>query len=400
MDRRRFSGILFSGACALGLVGCADDPPPPGSGLAERTDEAVDRALRWLVSSQDADGAWRSRTYGALKDGFSLTPAVVKALVHADRPDARDAARKGARWLSTHDPKDVADRLIYPVYTASLIVMGLVRLDDDTLRPAKNAWVDELRRHQLAEGLGWTADDEAYGGWGYGVTPLKRPSRDTIQPPFDADLSSTLFAVGALRMAGAPDEDAAVMKARRFVFRCQNFADEPVRSDPEFDDGGFFFTPTRQLPNKAGVAGVDRHGRRRYRSYGSLTGDGVRALLRCGLSPTHSRVVAARRWLEDAFDVHRNPGAFDGARQSEQAASYYYWCWAAAHALRMLGRATFEQRGRTVRWGNEMASALVKRQREDGSWRNRFTLVKEDDPIIATTLATSAVALSRALLVD
>ena len=104
----------------------------------------------------------------------------------------------------------------------------------------------------------------------------------------------TLFAVGALRMAGTPDDDPAIRKALAFLSRCQNLTEEGPEGDPAFDDGGFFFTPTDPVRNKAGVAGNDRRGQVRYHSYGSATADGLRALLRCGLSPGDRRVVAAR----------------------------------------------------------------------------------------------------------
>jgi len=42
----------------------------------------------------------------------------------------------------------------------------------------------------------------------------------------------------------------------------RNFSDDPSRSDPRFDDGGFFFMPEDPVQNKAGIAGVDRFGRR------------------------------------------------------------------------------------------------------------------------------------------
>ena len=47
----------------------------------------------------------------------------------------------------------------------------------------------------------------------------------------DADLSSTLFAIGALRIAGVAAEDPAIRKALTFVERCQNVAeaDQPER---------------------------------------------------------------------------------------------------------------------------------------------------------------------------
>ena len=41
---------------------------------------------------------------------------------------------------------------------------------------------------------------------------------------------------------------------------------------------------------------------------------------------------------------------------------------------------------------------LVERQLPDGSWRNSYSFMKEDDPLIATTLAAAALANCRAAM--
>ena len=157
----------------------------------------------------------------------------------------------------------------------------LTRVELAGAHRARSLWLDALRSLQLTEELGWCPSDPAYGAWGDAISPSRKA--DTGRAA-DADISSTLFALGALRIAGTPADDAAVRKALGFVVRCQNFAEEQEAA-PTFDDGGFFFTPTDPVRNKAGVAGADRRGHERYHSYGSATADGLRALLRCGLTP-------------------------------------------------------------------------------------------------------------------
>src|SRR5262249_43324489 len=143
----------------------------------------------------------------------------------------------------------------------------------------------------------------------------------------DADLSSTLFALGALRVAGSSADEPAIARALLFVRRCQNLAEDGRDDDPAFDDGGFFLTPTDPVRNKAGTAGTDRSRRVRFHSYGSATADGLRALLRCGLAPGHRRVEAARRWLERNYSATTNPGVFAPARADERDATYFYYAW-------------------------------------------------------------------------
>ena len=66
--------------------------------LTERTawqreiDVALQRAAKGLIAAQSKDGAWRSETYGALRDGPSLTPTIATTLYYL--PQAGDAARR------------------------------------------------------------------------------------------------------------------------------------------------------------------------------------------------------------------------------------------------------------------------------------------------------------------
>lgn len=384
------------------VAACAPTSPPAREPtLEERIDAALERAGAFLRAAQDADGAWRSGVYGNLRSGAALTATVTKALLFSPAAGSEQAAAAGVDWLVAAAPGgEGAAPLGYPVYTSALAVMALSQpaaLARPGAAAARDAWLELLLDHQLDEELGWTPEDAAHGGWGYSLSPPRRPADVTggetrgASPAFDADLSSTVFALGALSLAGRGPDDPAVLSARGFVERCHNFD----RGDPRFDDGGFCFTPTGEHQNKAGVAGVDAAGRVRYRSYGAMTADGVRALLRCGLAPDHPRVVAAADWLRLHFEAARHPGRYEPAREVEREASYYYWCWSSAHAFRALGLRRWEGPDGSVDWTEALASELLRRQRPDGSWTNGFTMVKEDDPLVATPLAAAALGLCR-----
>jgi squalene-hopene/tetraprenyl-beta-curcumene cyclase len=359
---------------AVGLAGCGRSAP--GDDLLDRIDEACRSAARALIAAQSADGAWRSPTYGVFRDGLALTPAVLKAVVFGpDVPGADQARRRGAAYLASRirDDGSIDDGptgLVYPVYTAAASALALTRVPVAGGAKARDAWLSEVRRRQLDESLGWGPDDPAYGGWGYAIEASRKGN--TSAP--DADLSSTLFAVGALGVANRSGDGPALAKALRFVERCQNFAG---------GDGGFFFSPTDPVRNKAGAAGPGR-----FHSYGSATADGLRALLRCGLGIDHPRVVAARGWLARNFSAATNPGAFEPIREPEREATYYYYAWSFAHAARALGR------GHGLRL-DELARELIRRRRTDGTWANRFTASKEDDPLVATSFAAGALGLCR-----
>jgi hypothetical protein len=44
----------------------------------------------------------------------------------------------------------------------------------------------------------------------------------------------------------------------------------------------------------------------------------------------------------------------------------------------------------SLRWAEVLAEELIRRQQDDGLWINRFTDAREDDPFVATSLATAA----------
>lgn len=388
----RWRGILPLLIATPLVCACGKDPQTQSGGVQE----AIEKGLNYLVSKQNEDGAWRSEVYGSLKDGPSLTPMVLKCLTFGSGLNA-EVREKAAGYLRSMIPDGEAPfpRLELPVSTAALAVIALSRSPGEENQQAAAAWASHLRSWQLEEELGWNPEDIAYGGFGYSVTPPRKPPAGAeARLPFESDLCSTLFAVGALRLLGAPADDPAVRKALRFVQRCQNFPDERG-GDPLFDDGGFTTTPHRDDQNKAGTAGVDRHGTTRFHSYGSATADGLRLLVRCGLGPEHPRVVAARAWLERNFSATSHPGVYTEVREPDREAVYFYYCWSVAHAFRLLGVTEIEQDGKRLPWIRPLTEELLRRQGGDGSYRNRYTFVKEDDPLIATALAIAALAASR-----
>src|SRR5712692_5670073 len=139
---------------AQGCGGARSDSPRPQTsevsenfGSLERFDRALALAATYLVDRQDADGAWRSDTYGVFKDGPSLTPLVVDTLLRSGSSEACD---KGAAYLAALVKADGAidggpHGLSYPLYTSALAVRFLTRLDYEKYGPAREAWLAFLR---------------------------------------------------------------------------------------------------------------------------------------------------------------------------------------------------------------------------------------------------------------
>ncbi|MHC4981762.1 MAG: prenyltransferase/squalene oxidase repeat-containing protein [Planctomycetota bacterium] len=388
---------------AIAIVGC-------GAGNAEliaRIDQSLAQAGRFLISKQSPDGAWRSQTYGALRVGSALTPYVLSALYFMPQagPEARIAYRKGVDYLLGFVGPDGSlqaepRELLYPVYTAAM-ASRMVRLEEPSPRNlrAQRAWLDYLLARQLNEQLGWSPEDAEYGGWGFSLEPPRKPARGQLKEYFfESNLSATVFGVAAIISAKLPRDHPSYRQAVVFAMRCQNFPASPAESDERFDDGGFHFIPNDAAQNKAGIAGTDRLGRRRFHSYGTMTADGVRVLIRCGLPLDHPRVAAGRRWLERNFDAAHNPGTFQSDREVIRDATYYYWTWAAAHAFLALRLEQLDTPAGKVNWAQQLARELVRRQRPDGSWVNFYTDAKEDDPLVATPWAAAALAICREAL--
>lgn len=369
--------------------------------LLDRIDASLSSAVKFMVQKQSPDGTWRSSVYGFFADGSSLTPHVVTCLFFIPNagPDAQNAFKCGTQFLVSLVGEDgvVGDdlNLIYPVYTAaeSSRIIPKAGQTAETLR-AQAAYLAYLRSHQLNEALGWKPDDVEYGGWGYALTaPRKRPGSDFRGPWDFSNLSATLYGIATLRSAKVPTHDPSYKQALLFVQRCQNFTEDPAKTDPRFDDGGFIFSPATTIHNKGGVAGADSSGRTRYHSYGSMTADGYRALLACGLPPDHPRVRAAEQWLVRNFAADHNPGKFVPGNEDIRNSTFYYYCWSMTHAIMHFKDGKARRDIATA-----MADELLAHQRPDGTWSNRCTDAKEDDPLVATPFAASALAICRHII--
>ena len=173
------------------------------------------------------------------------------------------------------------------------------------------------------------------------------------------------------------DYDGTLREIERFP----GFPGEEGGSRIPFD-GGFFFSPVVLVANKAlwekPAGEIAAH----FRSYATATADGALALLAAGVPASDERVVAARRWLAEhaAVDPQGIP-----ANHPEP--------WVAA--LRFYHLAAFAEAASALAiegdWRARFAKRLAALQRPDGSFANDASpLMKEDDPILATTLALVA----------
>jgi len=329
--------LILTAACSVH----ADRPPT----------SAIERGCQYLWSQQAADGGWRSRTYGLLKSGQSLTPFVLNTVLQGCQAPAGGVDRALAflkRNTNSEGAVGKMDPLLYdyPNYATALTVQALGRAG----KPV-SPMIDWLLTQQFSEVHGWKRDDPAYGAWGMGGEPRVAPN------PGHVDLSMTRHVLQALAAAKVPSSDPAWARARVFVERCRN------------PDGGFYFSTVVLDANKAGQD-LDAQ----YRSYGTATADGILSLLALGDKPDSDRVKSAQRWLAEHDRPDGAPGFTGEAYQRWTLGLRFYYAAASAEA-----------RGAS----RLLVSSLESSQHLDGSWRNPEKLVKEDDPLIATAFAVS-----------
>lgn len=326
--------------------------------------DPVERARHYLLSQQGEDGGWHSQVYKDMGQGPELSPFVLKALSYSG---AIKEDLKGAQdYLSGQTPQ--TQGLIYPVYTSSGILLN--RLDKE------GKWREFLLSFQAQEKLGWTPKDLSYGGWSYAMQPPVKAKDGPIPTLSQANLPSTLFALGGLSLSAQGIPEEAQKRARVFLERCQNY--------PK-GDGGFFASPTDESMNKAAES----------RSYGSATSDGLRALLLCGYKLEEERVIAAREWLDKHLSSTLHPGDFPQGRYYDRDSLYFYYLWSTAHALGALQRAGAELTPQEKAWFQEVERELISLQKEDGSWSNTASATREDEALVATPMALAVLVLAR-----
>lgn len=367
---------------------------PGGTALAMSTPwmRMRNRGFAYLVNRQSKDGAWRSNVYGSFKTGEGLTPLVANACWSHLQPKMRDAT---VQWLQAMDAKTWA---LFPVHNAGWLLSLAKR--EKRLEEFVPVLAGHLRGLQFSSERGWKEGEFYHGGWSYAGTPVVNEVGRKLAAMQEPNLSATVLAVAGLRHAGVAEDDPVLAQAVRFISSCQNLR---AKDRGKFDDGGFFQMANDISRNKAGVAGLDASGRKRFRSYYSATADGLRGLLMCGVKITDPRVVAARSWME------RNPAMDDvpdltfyanfaraqaGNRWSQDDPS------PSPHPLvRQLGPRPTDRPPRiTMRKPGFYPNAVPGTfpsdnslgQGDDGSYCNPAGEMRENDPLVATALMMMA----------
>jgi squalene-hopene/tetraprenyl-beta-curcumene cyclase len=349
-------------------ISASADEVPISEAHWKQAVDAIEKGLAYLRSSQDDRGAWMHETRTVPTDqpdapspiGVAVTALAVKGFVQSGGREAMqsETVQRALRYIRRAQRDDGSfEGGALTNYVTSSVVMALASLDDPDYQDNIREAVRWLQSNQWAQEHGVSAQQDWFGGAGYG---------DRGRP----DMSNTQLMLDALYDAGLSPDEPAFQRALAFVSRAQNLR-ETNKSEWAGDDGGFIYTPAGGGESFASEqAGEGRFGElvpedrpRSLRSYGSMTYAGFKSMVYAGLSVDDIRVRAAFDWIRRNFSFDENPG------MGLQGLYYYYHTM--ARALRVAQQNVItDADGEQHNWREELIEAIVTRQRDDGSWQN------------------------------
>ncbi len=361
--------------------------------MSDEAKRALSRGTDWLIAQQATDGGWHSRTYGQLKDGAAVTALILDAIGHCEpivQQKYLAATKKAFAFLDrglakTGTIASPDGSLDFPTYSTALYLTAKRRLRLSIEGDNRQKLLAYLLGAQLAIARGFKPQSPSYGGWDF----LGRDDAQAITT--GTNISVTRYVLEALAQATVPREGeapaepesggrqppeairTAMDRARAYVLRCQR------------PDGGFVFTcEPMSLNNKA--AFTDRE-LTDPRPYGTASCDGILALLACGAKPGDEPIQKAVKWLVARTSLELVPG-FEGLPPEagwQRGLRYYYFA-SLSRVLPLFPRSEILPRREAL------AKQLLTLQAKDGSWVNESDRMRENDPLVATALAVTALA--------
>ena len=397
IDRiKNFIRTVFLCLCIV-LVFASPSLHAEGRGIPAETNQLqkdiLQKAKNFLLSKQLADGSWRSKTYGLLKSGQSLTPFVLFALsetLSGTEDKEFPWVQKSMNFLRLNNKEGVHGRsdpvfLDYPNYATSYALQCFLKYGVLQDNPTMQKIIQYLLEQQFSEATGFCKSDSSYGGWGLGINT--KPTLSSF-----VDLAHTRRVLQSLQKANSLTEECRI-RSSYFLARLQKIKIEENSSSlakwsrSNGYDGGFFSSPTIPYANKGRTAVDPKSGKPFFRSYSTATCDGILALLALDTSTNNRFLKDASEWLKNNKDWESPTGIpmNDPAPWRESMTVYNIMVQSEAFsALNLEGS-----------WRHHLIQALRDRQAEDGSFANmNGKLMKEDDPLISTSYAL--IALSQA----
>jgi squalene-hopene/tetraprenyl-beta-curcumene cyclase len=377
--------LVFAVAAAFSGGASAE----PQDGLRAKLAATWSAAADWLVSAQEASGAWTQTAGGKPSPSPSYTGLIVTGLANAPadlKAKYLPAVEKGVAYILSKVNSDGSvgegpAGSFQKTYATGIALMALSSVEKtpkvaDAIRGAQAY----LKANQMKEGI-------HRGGSGYGD--------DSGTKKGIANLSTTGFSAEGLHMSGLPKDDEFWKLVVEFVRRCQNNTE--TNADPAFaaflkekglsvgNDGGLFYAPVNDPAlHKAGVVKIAD--KQVVVSYGAMTYDGIKTYLYAGLPKDSPEVKSAMDWVRKNYSVEVHPGfAFDETQRHHLRGLYHYYM-VMARALHAFGEhplVTFD--GKKRDWAADLATHLIKTSKESKMWVNDNPGWFEGDPVLVTS---------------
>ena len=366
--------------CPRATVAQTGGPPQQRQQPATEARAVIDKALAYLKSQQQADGSWQRSP----REPVAITALVLRAFASDEKFGAdADFVRRGyARLLAEQQPDGGIYKDMLANYNTAIAVSALAASPDPAHKAAMGKAVAYLKGAQFSDAVAGPNGEKVdvnhpyHGGWGYGGG--RGPSRP--------DLSNTNVVLEALSDAGLKPDDPAYQRAMKFVQRLQNNS-ETNPAPWAGDDGGFVYGIDEKGEGNSAAGEYDGpDGRKRVRSYGSMTYGGLKSMIYAGLTKDDPRVKAAWDWIRKNWTLDENPGMRAGDPKDAEAGVFYYY--------QTFGKAlgaydepvVTDAAGNRHDWRLELIRELKAPQRPDGSFVGIGKWM-EDNPVLSTTFA-------------
>jgi hypothetical protein len=383
--------LLFPIALSLALAPAvqAKEPPPPEvtkdinapypEGFRVRVTAAVDRGVEFLMKQQAVDGSWNP-TKEMLEHRLGQTALATLACLKGGLTNRDPGILKAVAWMRTQP--------LTKTYDVAVLLMALhalysptderqiVEVDKYGQRKIKDPCLTDMPKQDrdwMRKGVAFLLEHQEGGHWRY--------------PENGQDLSNTQYALLGLWAAsrcGMKIPSQVWMDALAWLLASQEPTGRSVDLLVNEVRGKYVMSWSekarargfRYIPKAAAVAGLKP-------VTGSMTTAGMAGVAICQdeLWPSRKFTPAMRKrsrrairdamaWLQDNFDVARNPGEPEGAW-------HYYYLYGLERAG-ILSRSRFMGK---YDWYKQGADFLLERQRSDGSW------LREGDVFIDTAFA-------------
>ncbi len=327
----------------------------------EDIDAAVKKAVEWLKKKQNSDGGWGLGNYPS---DPGITGLVIKGLVACGvRPEDNPWLQKAVDALLGYQHEDGSFYLkSLQSYVTAIAVTALAAIDRNKYAPQIEKAKEYLLSIQFKPGEPRTKEKWYVGGITY---------NDEQKPP---NLSTTVYALEALRAAGVPKDSQAYKLALKFISRCQNRSES---NDMPLDvlltnDGGFFYMPG----DTRGEVVKNPDGTRTLRSYGSMTYAGLLGMLYCYATMDDPRVKSALEWVQKHYTFDHNPG------MPKPRQGHFYYLQTIAKVIDAAGMKELPD-GKPIM--KDLLATILRLQKPEGFWVNEAeSRWWEGDPIIPT----------------